>query len=277
MERRAIITVVLFAISLAVLGVLLWLLWGVLASYIQPETVADKKDLVNAFVVGAAGIVGTLTAIAAVGNLIISRRNLQNAQATLEQQRELEEGRAQNDALEAYFKQMGDLLTVHKLIETKRANDPLRLLARAHTLTLLGKLDRQDPGSRSVSTANIRWWRGNYGKGEVIRFLYDTGLLNTGNTIVNVANAPLSYAELEGANLEGANLSGANLKIANLKGANLKGANLSRANLLGALLTDANLNSADLSYVNLFGASVTQKELSNVKSLEGVSLQLYMR
>jgi hypothetical protein len=81
---------------------------GTLAGYIQPGTPSAKKDLVNVFVVIAAGVIGTLTAMAAVGNLIVSRRNLQ-------QQRDLDERRAQDDALQAYYEQMGTLLTGHKL------------------------------------------------------------------------------------------------------------------------------------------------------------------
>jgi hypothetical protein len=52
-------------------------------AFIKPESPTEKKDLVNVFAVAATGVVATLTAIAAVGNLIISRRNLQNAQAAL--------------------------------------------------------------------------------------------------------------------------------------------------------------------------------------------------
>jgi hypothetical protein len=124
----------------AVLAVLAFIgvwLWGVLSGYIQPKTPTDKKDLVNVFVVIAAGVIGTLTAIAALGNLYVSRRNLQHAQATLQQQRDLDNRRAQDDALQAYFDQMGDLLAVHKLMGRTNADDPIRLLARAQTLTVL--------------------------------------------------------------------------------------------------------------------------------------------
>lgn len=78
---------VLWAISTAIVLLILCLLgvwlWGVLFAFIQPESPTEKKDLVNVFAVAATGVVATLTAIAAVGNLIISRRNLQNAQAAL--------------------------------------------------------------------------------------------------------------------------------------------------------------------------------------------------
>ena len=82
--------VVIVLLILIFIGV--WL-WEVLSRYIHPKTPTEKKDLVNIFVIIAAGVVGTLTAVAALGNLYISRRNLQNARDTLQQQRELDERR----------------------------------------------------------------------------------------------------------------------------------------------------------------------------------------
>ena len=259
-QRRAIITALLIAISLAAIGALFWWLWGVLAGYIQPKTPTDKKDLVNVFVVIAAGVVGTLTAIAAVGNLIISRRNLQNAQATLQQQRDLDEQRAQDDALQDYFKQMGDLLTVHKLMETENADDPIRLLARAQTLTLLERLGSETNRARKK-------------KRELTLFLHDAGLLNKDNTIVDLANANLRDAALGSTNLSDANLTDANLSGAYLGFADLSGANLSGADLRDANLNDANLNDANLRYTK--GSKytkVTKEQLSRCRSLEGATI-----
>jgi uncharacterized protein YjbI with pentapeptide repeats len=263
-QRRVIIIALLLAIGLAAIGVLFWWLWGVLDGYIQPKTPADKKDLVNVFVVMAAGVIGTLTAIAAVGNLIISRRNLQNAQATLQHQRDLDERRAQDDALQAYFEQMGDLLTTHKLMETKR-DDPIRLLARAQTLTLLERLDPDS--SRAMQK-----------KRELILFLYDAGLLKKRNTIVDLDSATLIYANLIGVDLIGANFSGADLMGADLSDANLSDANLSDTILIGTILMSADLSGADLMGADLSGANlsyakVTDEQLSNCVSLEGTTMR----
>src|SRR3712207_3974058 len=114
-------------------------LWGELAAYIRPGDATERKDLVNVFVLIGAGIVGTLTALAALLNAYFSRRNLQNARAALHRQRDLAERRAQDDALQAYLEQMGGLLTVHKLKEAQ-PEDAVALLARAQTLTVLGRL-----------------------------------------------------------------------------------------------------------------------------------------
>src|SRR5215207_10450863 len=111
-QRIAIVAIVVGAILTAIVlasgGV--WL-WGVLVEYVQPKTATERKDLVNVFVIIAAGVVGLLTAIAALGNLYFSRRNLQ-------QQRDLDNRRAQDDALQSYFEQMGKLLAEQNLMKT---------------------------------------------------------------------------------------------------------------------------------------------------------------
>jgi Co/Zn/Cd efflux system component len=62
---------VLWAISTAIVLLILCLLgvwlWGVLFAFIQPESPTEKKDLVNVFVVAAAGVVATLTAMPPLG------------------------------------------------------------------------------------------------------------------------------------------------------------------------------------------------------------------
>jgi uncharacterized protein YjbI with pentapeptide repeats len=249
--KRQIVLAIGIAIALLFIGLLFWWLWGVLAGYIQPKTPTDKKDLVNVFVVIAAGVVGTLTAIAALGNLIISRRNLQNAQATLQQQRDLDERRAQDDALQAYYKQMGDLLTTHKLMETEHDDDPLRLLAQGQTLTVLDRFDR---------------WH----KRQLLLFLHSAGLIKKDNTIVVLAHANLNEASLSAADLHHANLRRADLHSANLYGANLYEADLNGADLRGANLHGANLRHADLhlarlSRANLQSARLSESNLSGAK------------
>ena len=84
---RAIRIIVVVVMVLTVVGFLGVVLWIMLGTYIDPHTATEKKDHVQSFALVLAGVVGSLSALAAVGNLYISRRNLQ-------QQRELEEQRA---------------------------------------------------------------------------------------------------------------------------------------------------------------------------------------
>jgi uncharacterized protein YjbI with pentapeptide repeats len=284
-QRRDIVVGAVLIAILVIGGI--WL-WGELEDYINPGGLAtDRKDFVHVFVLSAAAAIGTLTAIAAVGNFVVSHRNL-------EQQRDLDEQRAQDDAFQSYFNQMGGLLTDNNLMETEHTNDPIRLLARAKTMTVLEGLD----------PTNDRAMRN---KRDLIFFLYGAGLIHKEEPIVELAGADLSGAHLHGARLNNAGLIRANLFNANLRGAylvnsylsfanlnsadlsgaylvsaDLIGAKLIGAKLMGAELRDANLISADLrgadisgaslSGASLSGAAVTEEQLSSSESLEGATM-----
>src|SRR5215211_3188409 len=122
--------------------------WGVLVDYIKPKDAGARNGVVQTFALLLAGAVGIIGGIVGIANLQTSRRNLQ-------QQRELEEQRAQEDALQSYFEQMGTLLTEHELIDTER--DDIRQLARAQTHTVLARLDGNRKGSlvRFLFSANL--------------------------------------------------------------------------------------------------------------------------
>jgi hypothetical protein len=204
-QGRVLIAVVLLAIGLVVVGAI-WF-WGILFDFIDPKGPTEKKDLVQVFAFIVAGVVGAIGAVVGLANLYISRRNL-------EQQRELEDQRSQDDALQAYFQQMGDLLTKHKLMETEHDDDPLRLLARAHTLTVLRRLDAGR-------------------KGLLLRFLRGAGLIYRNNTIVRLSMANLDRADLSIAFFDRTNLRSARLRYANMRNTKLRDVDLSDAQALG--------------------------------------------
>jgi hypothetical protein len=185
------IATVLGLIVLIVAGI--WF-WGVLEGYVNPgeRGTTGRRDVVQAFALILAGVVGLIGGIVGIANLSISRRNLR-------QQRELDERRAQDEALQSYFEQIGDLITEHALMGSV-ASVPVRLVANAQTLTVLGRLDaghRKDP----------------------LLFLYGAGLINRDNKIVLLSGGDLRDANLSGATLRDADLSGANFSGANLSGA----------------------------------------------------------
>jgi uncharacterized protein YjbI with pentapeptide repeats len=238
--------------------------WGVLVEYIDPKSgpkgVTDRKDVVQAFALIAAGVVGFIGGLVGIANWDTSRRNLQ-------QQRHLEEQRAQEDALQAYFEQMGALLTEQNLINTDRPD--VRQLAQAQSHTVLARLD----GPR---------------KGALLRFLHVAGLIRTNDPrqaiwpdarrssmskpIVGLSGADLSGAVLREAKLYWADLSNANLSSAKLSSAKLNqaalvSADLSSADLSGAVLGRAVLVWADLTGANLTGAVFNRADLSWVKGI----------
>jgi uncharacterized protein YjbI with pentapeptide repeats len=227
-------------------------LWGELAGYIRPRTPTERKDLVNIVVLIGAGIVGTLTAFAAILNAYISSRNLQHAQEALRQERMLDERRAQDDALQAYFNQIGGLLTEHELKEAQ-PDDAVALLAQAQTLTVLRRLD----GKR---------------KRDLLQYVHSAGLIHKDNAVVNLlgadlSSADLSYTPLSETSLSGAILIGANLSFAPLFETNLSDASLRRVKLMGAKLIGA-----DLSNANLNGANLSSAQL-NAAILRGATLR----
>jgi len=159
-----------------------------------------------------------------------------------EAERELAEQRAQDEALQAYLDQMGTLLLEMDL-RTSKEDSEVRTLARARTLTVLGRLD---PSRKTA----------------IMQFLEEAELIQRVE-----GRAPI--IDLSGADLSGADLSGANLTDAGLNEASLSGADLSGANLTSTNLYKANLSGADLS--NALGLSHVDFGTTNL-SLEGTTL-----
>jgi uncharacterized protein YjbI with pentapeptide repeats len=113
---------------------------------------------------------------------------------------------------------MAELLTDKDLpLHSAQPGDSLCTVARARTLTVLGRLD----GGR---------------KGSVMQFLYESGLIYKERTLLKASDLIERGHNI--VSLHQADLSDADLREANLIGADLRGANLSGAqgwtgNLLG--------------------------------------------
>jgi uncharacterized protein YjbI with pentapeptide repeats len=160
-----------------------------------------------------------------------------------ERERALEESRAQDEALQAYLDQMSTLLLEKDLKNPEESEVETQTLARARTLTVLGRLgpDR---------------------KRTVIEFLYEASLINGSDPVLELDEANLRGAKLSGAQLSGANLSSADLSAADLSEANLNEAKLNAVDLIGAHMREANLSDADLSEANLNRANLSGANLS---------------
>lgn len=170
------------------------------------------------------------------------------AEQRAEKERELADINAQEAALQAYLEQMSVLL-IDKGLRQSSPEDEARAVARAWTLTVL----RRVKGER---------------KGAVVRFLYESGLITQGGTIVSLVGADLRDAYLGSADLHDANLAGLELIGAELSEANLANANLARASLGFAALNGTNLSAATLMETNLMEASLSSANLSNANLME---------
>src|ERR671910_2386541 len=112
----------------------------------------------------------------------IRQDQIENKRAKAE--RELAKERAQDEALQAYLDQMSNLL-LQRNLRTSEEDSEVRTLARARTLTVLGRLDP------SCKTA-------------VMQFLVEADLVQRVDERDPIIS--LSGADLSGANLRGADL-----------------------------------------------------------------------
>jgi uncharacterized protein YjbI with pentapeptide repeats len=200
-----------------------------------------------------------------------------------EAERDLAEQRAQDEALQAYLDQMSNLLLEKNLRESEEDSE-VRTLARARTLTVLGRLDtsRKTEVMRFLSEADLV---GSVDGRDPVIGLMDADLSGADLSGANTSDGDLSEANLSGADLIRADLSGADLSGADLISADLHEADLSRAslpvadltvadlsgaNLYDAYLYEVKLSGADLSRANLYSAAVTQEQLDQARFLEGV-------
>ena len=200
-----------------------------------------------------------------------SRRKMvrQSAEDNSTLKREIATDRQKEEALQAYFDRMTDLMLKDKL--SKFSTEEVRTVARIRTLTVLRGLDPKR-------------------KGFVLLFLKDSGLIDREAVIdlcgadlsgahvafaslsrVNLSEADLHGADLQGAGLSKAYLGGTSLRGANLVGANLAGADLFEADLSEADFTHARLNGANLNGANLRGCRLNEANLSEA-DLSGVNL-----
>jgi uncharacterized protein YjbI with pentapeptide repeats len=194
-----------------------------------------------------------------------------------EAEQELAVQRAQDEALQAYLNQMGDLL-LEKDLRDSQEDSEVRTLARARTLTVLGRLDPSHKAAVMEFLVEAELLHRVEGRGPIIRLesadlsganLSDPDEVSLGcglscydpGQVVNLRGADLAFANLTNAqlyraDLRDANLRGANLGDADLRGAGLKDANLYRSNLLGTNLSGAWLEDAGLLGANLRGADL---------------------
>jgi uncharacterized protein YjbI with pentapeptide repeats len=191
-------------------------------------------------------------------------------------EREIASDNQREAALQAYIKDMSELL-LHENLRNSKEEDEVRSIARVRTLSVLPRLD----GKRKRS---------------VVQFLYSSHIIDKDRTIVDLSEADLCDAELSNTNLSNANFKDTILKNASFGYTNLSGAiflramlndtKLGNATLIGANLTNANLsdawcNEADFSNADLSSADLRGAKLYNAKLREAnlcgadMSIEIY--
>lgn len=183
------------------------------------------------------------------------RRDLETKaeEARDKREREAENQRAQDEALQAYLDQMSRLLLdKDRPLRHSEEGDDVRILARARTLTALTRLSER--------------------KRSVLQFLYESQLIDKDCSLADIRGANLSRGNLSEIYLTNADLRDTDLRNTELVGAELSGAELSRANLSEADLQGASLRRAIVSYADLQGANLSGV-LFGAADLRGSNLQ----
>jgi uncharacterized protein YjbI with pentapeptide repeats len=194
-----------------------------------------------------------------------------------EAERELAVQRAQDEALQAYLNQMSNLL-LEKDLRNSEEDSEVRTLARARTLTVLGRLDWE----RNVAVLQFLREAKLVGEKDPVVRLDSSDWIGANLQRLNLANVDLSHSYLSDANLSGADLSRADLHYAYLARADLSHAYLHYADLSNAFLVnadlrpaklrDADLSGANLSNADLTDAHVSERQLLTAKSLNGATM-----
>jgi hypothetical protein len=199
------------------------------------------------------------------------------AQERAETDRQIADQHRQDNTLQLYLDQIGQLLLDKDrplrqskfLVSGDTEDNEMNTLARARTLTVLTRLD----GDRKARVVQFLKEAGLISKGELVVSLYGADLSGANlSEVPNLSKADLSNAILSGANLSGDFLIEADLSNADLSGANLGDAILLRADLSEADLSGADLRGADLRGADLNGANVSPEQLAQAYSLEGATL-----
>jgi uncharacterized protein YjbI with pentapeptide repeats len=201
---------------------------------------------------------GILVVIALAFNASQASRERSREDRRIRQDRALAEDTRQDAVLDAYLAKMSGLI-LDRALTSAESDSAVRQVARTATLTTLRRLD----GSR---------------KGEVVRFLYEAGLLR--RTPSRTEALTLAGADLRRVNLVGADFSPASGKGRVVLSGGLRGARFDYANLkhvtfdrfAGAELRAASFDNAliyDSSFesVDLRGASFKEARLSKVSFL----------
>jgi uncharacterized protein YjbI with pentapeptide repeats len=189
-------------------------------------------------------------------------------------ERELAVQRTQDEALQAYLAQMSTLM-LEKDLRNSEENSEQRTLARARTLTVLGRLDPRRKTALMQFLVEADLVQRVDGREPIISLrgadLRDAVLFDTDLSGANLMEANLNDAILSASDLSEANLSEAYLRDATLDGTNLRNANLTVAFLERAFLSRAKLSDAALTFAYLRDATLFDANLSGA-DLEGANL-----
>jgi uncharacterized protein YjbI with pentapeptide repeats len=167
----------------------------------------------------------------------------------------------QQDALLAnYQDQIADMMLHDNLLKAQT----ISLVSQVAQVRTLSVFRQANPASKAL----------------LMRFLYDTNLINNDFHIISMRGVDVTNAHLQNLDLRDTYLSGVNLRGSDMRSINLSFATLLFADLSGTNLHGADLHATDMHNVDLAGADLsdanlkdsvglTNDQLAKAKSLAG--------
>lgn len=219
---------------------------------LQSHTFWDWLHLLLVPVILIAGITWlSLEQLWLVQQLAVQQRNTSIQIANAQQQSTL---------LTTYESRISDMI-LHNGLRTAAPKSDANIVADTQTADVLRQLDGDH-------------------KGQLLRFLYETRLINNDTHVIDLSEVDIHGAHIANLDLRDTYLFGADLRSSSMQGTNLSYATLSYVNLAGTNLTKADLHGSDmhntiLTSTNLNGANLkdvtglTNEQISTARSLTG--------
>jgi len=162
----------------------------------------------------------------------------------------LEDERMQNEGLDSFIKIMTELIIKHNLAST-HSTPETRTIARTRI---------------NLAFSNLNGTR----KGQVLQFLYESGLIDK-NPTIKLVGGNIKYAVLDGIVLIESEIKGAYFNEASIKDSNLNDAVFTSCDFTDADLSGSLMRNVDLSYTKLIKAKLKNMDLTSV-NFEGANL-----
>jgi len=192
-----------------------------------------------------------------------TQSNLQLSRQQHETALQIADTQQQVTILSTYESNISDMM-LHDGLRTSQPSSTVALVAEVDTATALRQLEP-------------------IGKGSLLRFLYETALINNDTHVIGLSeldahNANLYHIDLRDTYLFGLDMHGSDMRGVNLSYATLNYVSLANANLAGTDLHGSDMRDTDLTGANLSGANLkdvtelTSAQLAKAKSLTGATM-----
>lgn len=165
---------------------------------------------------------------------------------------QIADAQQQATILSTYESHISDMM-LHDGLHTSKPSSTVALVAEVETATALRQLEAA-------------------GKGSLLRFLYETALINNDTHVIGLSELDAHNANLHNVDLRDTYLFGLDMHGSDMRGVNLSYATLNYVNLANSNLTGADLHGSDMRNTDLTGANLSGANLKDVTELSNAQL-----